>query len=77
MGRGRVLTADGLAHVVTRYRVRDVFLYNIPLGDIEVHVLEGRQGAPIHLLGARSLKNIAITMNPAQGKAELRLVEPH
>jgi tetratricopeptide (TPR) repeat protein len=75
MGRGRVRTADGLAHVVIRYRVRDVFLYNIPLGDIEVHVLEGKQGSPIHLLGARSLKNIAITMNPAQGKAELRLVE--
>jgi tetratricopeptide (TPR) repeat protein len=76
MGRGKVITADGAAHEVTRYRVRDVYLYNMPLGDIEVNVMEGLRRKAVHLLGARSLKNVAISMNPAQGKAELRLVEP-
>ncbi len=75
IGTGRALTADGAAHTVYRYKVKNVFIYNLPLGEIEVHVFAGQRRMAANLLGARSLKQIAISIDNAAGKAEIRRTE--
>jgi predicted aspartyl protease len=72
IGKGRVMTADGALHTVSRYKVKDVFLYNLPLGEIEVHVFAGKVKTFANLLGARSLKGVSISLDTGVKKAEIR-----
>ncbi len=75
IGYGLVRTADGETHKVTRYKVRDVYLYNLPLGDIEVHVFSERNKILMNLLGAKSLKQVAISIDTGAQKAEIRRID--
>jgi tetratricopeptide (TPR) repeat protein len=75
LGQGRAMTADGATHPVTRYLVKDAFLFNLPLGDIEVVVFSGKQPTYANLLGANSLKQLSISINTASRKAEIRRVD--
>jgi tetratricopeptide (TPR) repeat protein len=72
MGTGRVMTADGAVHVVQRYRISAVFLYNFPLEDIEAHVMPGKRALAANLLGAHSLKNLRVSIDASEKKAEIR-----
>ncbi len=72
IGKGRVMTADGSLHVVSRYKVKDVFLYNLPLGEIEVHVFSGNRKTFANLLGAKSLKGVSISLDTNAKKVEIR-----
>jgi len=66
------MTADGSLHVVSRYKVKDVFLYNLPLGEIEVHVFSGNRKTFANLLGAKSLKGVSISLDTNAKKVEIR-----
>lgn len=72
LGTARVMTADGTLHDVLRYAVKDAYLFNFPLGEIEVLVLGTRRKPGPNLFGARSFKNIAISIDASTGKAEIR-----
>ena len=69
------MTADGATNRVTRFNVKDVFLFNMPLGEIEVHVFPGRRKLPMNLLGAKSLNRVSISINTSAQKAEIRRVD--
>jgi tetratricopeptide (TPR) repeat protein len=71
IGKGTVTTADGSAHKVTRYKVKTAFLFNLPLGEIEVHVFDRKTKRVTNLLGIRSLGNIAVSIDNASRKAEI------
>ncbi len=71
IGKGMVTTADGSTHKVTRYKVKTAFLYNLPLGGIEVHVFDRKIKRVINLLGIRSLGNVAVSIDNAGRKAEI------
>ncbi len=75
IGTARVRTADGALHRVTRYRVKNAFLYNIPLGDMEVHAFDSDRKEITNLLGTRSLKDVSISIDPGERKAEIRSKE--
>ena len=72
MGRARVQTADGASHTVIRYKIKDAFLFHLPLGDIEAHVFEKPMPKIINLLGTRSVGKIAVSIDNAQKKIEIR-----
>ncbi|MBM4328203.1 MAG: hypothetical protein FJ118_13690 [Deltaproteobacteria bacterium] len=72
VGKGRVQTADGTVHAVTRYRVSDVFLFNFPLGEIDIGVFDRPLKNVPNLLGIRSLKEISVSIDSAQRKAQVR-----
>ncbi len=77
IGRGRVALADGSLRTVTRYKVAAAFVENLPLGDMEVHVFDGKVGENIpNLLGMKSLKQLTVSMNNAARKAEIKLSQP-
>ncbi len=71
VGKGMVAIADGSRHKVTRYKVKTAFLYNLPLGEIEVHVFDGKIKRVTNLLGIRSLGNVAVSIDTASRKAEI------
>jgi tetratricopeptide (TPR) repeat protein len=71
IGKGMVSTADGAVHTVTRYKVKTAFLYNLPLGEIEVHVFEKKGKRINNLLGAQSLRNVSVSINNQDGKVEI------
>jgi tetratricopeptide (TPR) repeat protein len=75
VGEGRVMIADGSMHNVKRYVAKNAYLYNLPLGDVEVHVFANGARKVTSLLGAKSLKNITVAIKPAAGKAEIRRVD--
>jgi tetratricopeptide (TPR) repeat protein len=72
IGKGKVRIADGSTHVITRYRVKPVFLFTMPLGEVEIHVLENQGQKVTNLLGVKSLQNIAVSLDNSERKAELR-----
>ncbi|MBI4966124.1 MAG: tetratricopeptide repeat protein [Desulfomonile tiedjei] len=72
VGKGKVQTADGTAHTVIRYRIKDAFLFHLPLGEIEVHVFEKQMPKIINLLGIKSISRIAVSIDNAQKKVEFR-----
>jgi tetratricopeptide (TPR) repeat protein len=76
IGMGKVMTADGSTHLVNRYVAKDAFLFNLPLGDVELHVFAGKRKKSSNLLGARSLKNVSLSIDTAARKAEIRRVDP-
>lgn len=71
VGRAVVRIADGTEVPVGRYTVKTAFLYNLPLGSIEVLVLDRNKGRAMSLLGVRSLKDIAVSIDNAAGKARI------
>jgi hypothetical protein len=71
VGKGMVATADGSRHKVTRYKVKTAFLYNLPLGEIEVHVFDGKIKRVTNLLGIRSLGTVAVSIDTSSRKAEI------
>jgi tetratricopeptide (TPR) repeat protein len=71
IGKGTVTTADGSSHKVTRYKVKTAFLFNLPLGEIEVHVFDRKIKRVTNLLGIRSLGNVAVSIDNAGQKAEI------
>jgi tetratricopeptide (TPR) repeat protein len=76
IGTGKVITADGATHLVTRYMAKDAFLFNLPLGDVELHVFVGSHKRSSNLLGAQSLRNLSLSIDTAARKAEIRRIEP-
>ncbi|MCA1960448.1 MAG: tetratricopeptide repeat protein [Desulfomonile sp.] len=75
LGTARVMTADGAMHEVLRYSVKDVYLFNFPIGEMQVLVFAARRKAGPNLFGAGSLKQISISIDGAAGKAEIRRIE--
>ncbi len=71
IGKGMVSIADGSRHKVTRYKVRTAFLFNLPLGEIEVHVFDRKIKRVTNLLGMRSLGNVAVSIDSAGRRAEI------
>ena len=71
VGKGMVGIADGSKHKVTRYKVKTAFLFNLPLGEIEVHVFDRKIKRVTNLLGIRSLGNVAVSIDNAGRKAEI------
>jgi len=72
LGKAKVQTADGAAHTVLRYKIKDAFLFHLPLGEIEAHVFEKPMPKIINLLGTRSVGRIAVSIDNAQKKVEIR-----
>jgi Flp pilus assembly protein TadD/predicted aspartyl protease len=72
VGKGRVRIADGTIHPVTRYKVRNVFLFNFPLGEIDIGVFDRPLKNVPNLLGIRSLKDISVSIDSGQRKAQVR-----
>ncbi len=71
-GKGLVRTADGATHHITRYKIKTAYLYDFPLGEIMVSVFDrAKARGPLHLLGVKSLRKIAISINNATRKAEI------
>lgn len=75
IGMGKVMTADGSTHLVTRYLAKDAFLFNLPLGDVELHVFTGTRRNSSNLLGANSLRNVSLSIDTAARKAEIRRLD--
>jgi tetratricopeptide (TPR) repeat protein len=71
IGKGMVTIADGSRHVVTRYKVKTAFLFNLPLGEIELLVFEGKNRPVTNLLGMRSLGKVSVSIDSASRRAEI------
>ncbi|MGC8907223.1 MAG: tetratricopeptide repeat protein [Desulfomonilaceae bacterium] len=71
IGKGKVFLADGSSQSVSRYRVSDAFLFDMPLGDIEVHVFDRKSKSGLNLLGTKSLGNITVTIDSGAKRAEI------
>lgn len=72
VGAGMVRTADGASHRVTKYRISEAFLFDLPLGTIDVLVFNKKRRRPLHLIGVKSLKHVSITIDNANRVAEIR-----
>jgi tetratricopeptide (TPR) repeat protein len=71
IGKGIVTIADGSSHKVIRYKVKTAFLFNLPLGEIEVHVFDRKVKRITNLLGVRSLRNVAVSIDTGGRRAEI------
>jgi len=71
IGKGKVVLADGSSQSVSRYRISNAFLFNMPLGDIEVHVFDRKTKAGLNLLGTKSLGDITVTIDNRRKQAVL------
>lgn len=69
VGKGKVKTADGSDHPITRYKVKTAFLHHLPLGEIEVHVFDKKMPKITNLLGMRSLHSISVSLDNGGKKA--------
>ncbi len=74
IGTSKARIADGSMITVTRYKVKAAFLYHLPLGEIEVHVLEKTSGKMQNLLGTGSLRHVSVTIDNAKRTAEIRRI---
>lgn len=72
VGKGVVSIADGTSLPVTKYLIKDVYVYNLPLGTIQVQTFDKKTRKVTNLLGAGSLSNLAIMMDSSKRKVELR-----
>ncbi len=72
VGKGMVSIADGTSLPVTRYLIKDVYVYDMPLGPIHVQTFDKKTRKVTNLLGAGSLTNLAIIMDSSRRKVELR-----
>jgi tetratricopeptide (TPR) repeat protein len=71
-GKSIVRIADGSQHQVSRYVVKNAYVYDIPLGEIELQVFDKPNAATINLLGVKSLKKITLSLDHSAGKAEIK-----
>ncbi len=71
LGRASVGIADGTQVAVRRYSVKNAFLYNLPLGSIEVLVFDQRKGRVTNLLGMKSLKKVSVSIDSSAGKVRI------
>ena len=69
--RRMVTTADGARHSVTRYLVDKAFLYNLPLGQIEVHVFDRSPKGIVNLLGMKSIRSLSVSIDNARRKVTI------
>ncbi len=72
IGKGFVSIADGTSLAVTKYLIKDAYVYNLPLGSIQVQTFDKRTKKVTNLLGAGSLANLAIVIDSFNRKVELR-----
>ncbi len=74
LGTSKVRIADGSLHTVTRYKAKDAFLYDLPLGDLEFHCFNGktRGNEIINLFGVKGYRNISVSMDYGKKKAEFK-----
>ena len=72
VGKGIVNIADGTSLPVTKYIIKDVYIYNLPLGPIQVQTFDKKTRKVTNLLGAGSLGNLAITMDNFRRQVEIR-----
>ncbi|MFH0822473.1 MAG: tetratricopeptide repeat protein [Pseudomonadota bacterium] len=73
VGKGKVTVADGSSHRITKYRVSSAFLYNLPLGEIEVLVFDDKHKGASNLLGTKSLRQVSISIDNGAKNAEIRM----
>jgi tetratricopeptide (TPR) repeat protein len=73
VGQSRAQTADGSSHSVILYKVKNAFLYHLPLGEIVVGVPERPRGKLTYLLGVKSLRDLRVTIDNAKQTGEIRL----
>lgn len=66
---GMVRTADGARHAVTRYRVGEAYLHDMPLGPIEVLVFNDPRKSFHNLLGTNSLSDLEVSIDALGRKA--------
>lgn len=71
IGRGTVALADGSKHQVTRYRVKNVFLYHLPLGEIELHAFQKKTEGILNLLGLGSLNTVSLSIDGIGKKVKI------
>jgi len=76
LGRSSVTLADGSKQTVVRYLVKGVFLYHLPLGDIEVQTFEKDVEGTVNLLGLKSLANISVSIDGADKKVQISRRDP-
>ncbi len=69
LGKGKAVVADGSVHQITAYRVKNAYLYDIPLGDIVVTVPDLPLTNVSNLLGSSSLKTVTIYLDRGSQKA--------
>lgn len=74
IGKGAVLTADGTRHPVTRYIVKDVYLYHLAIGDMEVLVFDRDSAKVMRVLGVKALKNVKISIDNQEKVANISLI---
>ncbi len=72
VGKGVVSIADGTSLPVTKYLIKDVYLYNVPLGEIQVQTFDKKTRKVTNLLGAGSLSTLAIIIDSSKRKVEIR-----
>lgn len=75
IGRGTSRTADGTTRSATSYHVAGAFLYNLPLGDMEVQVMDRQEGRIEHLLGTRDMQGLKVNIDNARRTAEIILLK--
>ncbi len=66
IGSAQVRTADGVSRTVGKYKVQNAYLYTLPLGEFEFHVLEDsgpRKADLTNLLGVRGFDTVTMTLD--------------
>ncbi len=71
IGKTRVVLADGSTHPVTRYKVTSAYLFDVPLGEIEVHAFDRKTKGMLNLLGTKSLSKVAVSIDNAGRKVDI------
>jgi|GEM_PF-6443231 len=71
VGDGFAKLADGTTHRVMIYRIKNAFLFDFPLGEIEAFIFEKNMPKVKYLLGTKSLANIVISIDAGQKKVEI------
>jgi tetratricopeptide (TPR) repeat protein len=74
-GKAKARIADGSTHTVILYKIKDAFLFHLPLGEIKVGVFEKPIPKITNLLGMGSFGRIAVSIDNAQKKVEIRRKE--
>jgi tetratricopeptide (TPR) repeat protein len=74
LGTSKVKIADGSIHTVTRYRVKDAYLYNLPLGELEFHSLNKSnfKNEVANLFGVRGFHNVSVSLDYARKKVDFK-----
>ncbi len=74
LGNSKVRIADGTIHTVTRYKVRDAYLFNLPLGELEFHAFNQNnlKNEVANLFGVRGFHNVSVSLDYARQKVEFK-----